>query len=121
MSSDRVDPSEVGESMLQLLRDYIERSMRFRASKVSRSWIDVRFPNFIRNPLGEIERVYEAAGLEISVEAQDGMSRWIEEHPRKDLQRARPADLAPYGVDPDRARAIFRDYCQTYGVEFDGI
>ncbi len=121
MSSDQVDASEVGESMLQLLSDYIERSMRFRASNVSRPWIDVRFPDFIRNPRHEIERVYAAAGFEFSLEAQDGMSQWVEAHPRKDLQRARPADLAPYGIDPDRARAIFREYCQTFGVEFDGI
>jgi len=121
MSSDEVDPSEVGESMLQLLRDYVERSMRFRASDVSRPWIDVRFPDFIRDPRREIERVYAAAGLEISPEAQDGMSRWVEEHPRKDLQRARPADLAPYAIDPDRARETFSDYCETFGVEIDGI
>lgn len=121
MGSDHVDPKEVGESMLQLLGDYVERLLRFRADRASRPWIDVRFSDFVRDPRREIERVYDAAGLELSVEARDGMTRWVAEHPRKDLQRARPADLSPYGLDPGRACARFADYCEEFDVEIDGI
>jgi len=121
MASDRVDPKEVGESMLGLLGDYVERLLRFRARGLGRPWIDVRFPDFVRDPLREIERIYDAAGLVLEPEARGAMARWVGEHPRQDLQRARPADLAPYGIDPARARARFADYCDAFGVELDGI
>jgi len=121
MGSDRVDPGQVGESMLTLLGDYVDRLLRFRAKRTTRPWIDVRFPDFIRDPLGEIQRIYAAAGLALSAEANDGMAEWVKAHPRKDLQRARPADLAPYGIDPARARARFAAYCDTFSVELDGI
>ncbi len=121
LASDRVDPAEVGKSMLELLSDYLDRVMRFRASGVSRDWIDVRFPEFVSDPLKAVEGIYEAAGIELSREARAGMARWVRENPRKDLQRARPADLAPYGIDPDEARSAFAEYCDTFDVAFDGI
>lgn len=121
MGSDQVDPREVGESMLQLLGDYVERLLQFRAKGSSRRWIDVRFPDFVRDPLREIERIYEVAGLDLSSEAREGMAQWVGEHPRTDLQRARPADLVPYGLDPARARSRFSDYVDAFGVDFDGI
>ena len=107
--------------MLGLLEDYVERLLRFRATGVGRPWIDVRFSDFVRDPLREIERIYEAAALVLEPEARAGMARWVAEHPRQDLRRARPADLAPYGIDPARARARFADYCDTFEVQLDGI
>ena len=95
--------------------------MRFRASGVSRDWIDVRFSEFVSDPLKAVEGIYEAAGIELSGEARAGMAMWVRENPRKDLQRARPADLAPYGIDPDEARSAFAEYCDTFDVAFDGI
>ena len=49
------------------------------------------------------------------------MAAWVEEHPRDDLAHARPADLAPYGIDPDEARERFARYVETFDIEFDGI
>lgn len=121
MMSAAVDPHDVGASMLQLLDDYVERMLRFRDTAVSRPWIDVRFAEFVADPLAEIERVYDAAGLPLTSEAREGMARWVEEHPRDDLARARPADLTPYGIDPADARTHFTRYAETFGIEFDGI
>ena len=121
MASDHVDPHEVGESMLQLLVDYLAGLMRFRAKGVSRPWIDVRFRDFVADPLRAMLEVYERAGIPISAATERGMSEWVAEHPREDLARARAADLAPYGIDPDRAREVFADYAEAFGVECDGI
>jgi hypothetical protein len=73
MASDRVDASEVGASMLGLLRD------------------------------------------------QRAMAAWVEAHPRKDLARARSADLRPYGLDVDAVREVFAEYVAAFDVDCDGI
>lgn len=121
MMSDHVDPHEIGASMLELLNDYTERVLRFRAKQISRAWIDVRFADFVADPLGEIERVYAGAGLVLSSAAREAMAAWVKEHPRDDLARARPADLSPYGLDANAVREHFADYVETFDVEFDGI
>jgi hypothetical protein len=119
MMSDHVDPHEVGESMLQLLCDYLERSLSFRAKQLSRPWIDLRFSKFVADPLCEIERVYAAAGISLSDEAHAGMADWVQEHPRNDS--AREPDLAPYGIEASAARERFASYVERFDVEFDGI
>ena len=95
--------------------------LRFRAKGISRPWIDLRFGEFVADPTGEIERVYDAAGLALSAEARERMARWVEKHPRNDLVRALAADLAPYGIDPAEARERFAPYVETFGLHFDGI
>ncbi len=107
--------------MLQLLRDYIERLLRFRSSGVSRPWIDVIFSEFIADPLCAVEHIYESADIALTPAARDGMAQWVKAHPREDLRRARPADLGPYGIDPAVARAAFLEYCEAFDVPFDGI
>ncbi len=121
MMSDHVDAHEVGEAMLGLLGDYLERLLRFRAKGASRPWIDVRFVAFVSNPRSEVERIYDAAGIPISDAAREGMAEWVLEHPRDDLARGRAADLAPYGIDPDQARERFAPYVGAFDVDFDGI
>jgi sulfotransferase family protein len=120
MASDRVDAHEVGASMLELIGDYADRLLRFRAHGVSRPWIDVRFAAFVADPVREIERIYDAAGLALGSAARERMTRWVREHPRDDRGRGTP-DLSPYGIDPATARKRFAAYCDTFGVALDGI
>ena len=121
MASDHVDPHEVGASMLRLLRDYLDGLMRFREQRVSRPWIDISFREFVRDPQRAIEAVYDRAGLGLADDARAAMADWVARHPRQDLVRARPADLAPYGIDRDEARRAFADYVDAFGVEYDGL
>jgi hypothetical protein len=116
MASDRVDPCEVGASMLELLGDYVERLLDFRSRGLSRPWIDVRFEEFVADPLREVERIYQAAGIELTAGAREGMARWVKENPRDD--RGRTADVAPFGIDPARARETFAEYCDVFDVPF---
>jgi hypothetical protein len=121
MASDRVDPREVGASMLELLGDYVDRLLRFRAKRASRPWIDVRFAEFVADPVREIERIYEAAGFALGAEARERMKRWVREHPRDDRAAGGVVDLSPYGIDSTSARKCFADYCETFDVALDGV
>jgi hypothetical protein len=121
LASDRVDAHEGGSSMLQLLADYLECLLRFRSRSVSRPWIDVRFSEFVTDPLREVEGIYDAAGIALAPDARRRMADWVTQHPREDLRHASPADLTPYGVDPNQAREVFAEYCATFDVPFDGV
>ena len=121
LASDEVDPHEIGRGMLRLLGDYVSRLLDFRSRRVSRPWIDVRFRDFVADPLRSIEAIYDDAGIELSPSTREDMAQWVREHPRQDLRSSRPADLAPYGLDPEEAREVFADYCDAFDVETDGI
>jgi hypothetical protein len=121
MASDRVDPAEVGASMLELLGDYVDRLCRFRAKPAARPWIDVRFAAFVADPVREIERIYAAAGLALGAEAHARMERWVQEHPRDDCGGSGAPDLSPFGIDAAAARERLADYCDTFDVACDGV
>jgi len=121
LASEQVDPHEVGGSMLRLLGDYVERLLRFRSSRAEPRWIDLRFADFVADPLHAVERIYTEAGLPLAEGARKAMARWVAAHPRADLRRARPADLRPFGIDSGAARAVFAEYCEAFDVTLDGI
>ena len=121
LQCDEVDPHEVGSSMLELLGDYVERLLAFRGKDVSRPWIDVRFADFVADPLRTVRDIYDAAGISASDEAWQGMAQWVKENPRQDLLRAKPANLAPYGIDPKAARSRFAEYVDRFDIEYDGL
>jgi len=113
---------EVGASMLALLGDYLEGLLRFREeSKASRPWIDVRFRDFVSDPLRAIEGIYAQAGLPLGDDARRAMAAWVATHPRTDLTRAQNADLRPYGLDGDAVREVFAGYVEAFDVAYDGI
>ena len=77
--------------------------------------------DFVADPLHTTGCIYEAAGIHASELALRSMATWVKEHPRQDLSRPRAADLAPYGIDPDEARARFAEYVNHFDVEYDGL
>lgn len=121
LASDRVDAHEVGASMLQLLRDYVDRLMRFRRSGVSRPWIDVRFAEFVADPLGVVSRIHAQAGIPLSDEARSAMAGWVAANPRDPGASVRAVDLASFGIPAQAAKEAFADYVDAFGLEYDGI
>ena len=119
MRSEAVDPHEIGESILRLLCDYVEALLRFRRAPGARPWIDVAYTDFIADPLREVERIYGAAGISMSPETRTRMAKWIEENPRGRHGR-HEYHLAPFGIERERARACFAEYCEVYCVPFGG-
>lgn len=121
MRSDDVDPREVGESMLELLGDYIDRLMRFRKEGAPAQWIDVRFADFVHDPLSAVSSIYNAADLALSDSTERAMQSWVDANPRSDQSRARPADLSPYGISDGAAKERFSAYIDHFDLEHDGI
>jgi hypothetical protein len=115
MNCDDVDPHEVGESILQLISDYIDGVMRFRTAHTARPWIDVAFTDFVAEPLAETQRIYDAAGFTMTPIARDRMRQWVQENPR-DKRGRHVHDLAPFGLDVDRVREQFTDYYEAFSA-----
>lgn len=114
MRSDYVSRPEIGESVVRLLRDYVERTLRFRDKNVTRPWVDVNFEQFVENPVREVERIYDELEISLSSVARDAMVLWMKQNPR-DARRPEP-DLEPFGLDAARLREVFSDYCARFGL-----
>ncbi len=115
MRSEHVDPYEVGTSILELLSDYITRSLRFRDRAGSPSWVDVDFESFVEDPMRTVLRIYDQLGIDLPTSASVPMQAWVDANPRGP-GRPNP-DLARFGLEEDRIREAFAPYCERFGVE----
>lgn len=112
MRSEHIDRHEIGHSMLSLLKDYVEKSLRFRDKATTEPWIDINFERFVEDPIQAVEQIYDALGIALSSEARDGMVAWVTKTPR-DSRRPDP-DLSPFGLDTNQVRKVFADYCDRF-------
>lgn len=68
--SDHVDPEEIGTHWMRKTRRLIERSMAVRRSAGDRGFVDVYYYDLLADPLAELRRIYRAAGIDLTAEAE---------------------------------------------------
>ncbi|MFI0446514.1 sulfotransferase family protein [Actinomadura sp. 6N118] len=78
--------------------------------------VDVPFHDFMADEMGTVERIYDAAGLELTPKARAQVVTYRDDHPRgRDGQVV--YDLrADFAVGPKEVRAPFRSYIERFGV-----
>lgn len=81
--SDHVDPQEIGRDWSRKVRRMVERAMAARAAAGERYFVDVRYEDLVRDPLAQVRRVYERAGMPWTRDAEVSM---------KDLLRVQTKD-----------------------------
>ncbi len=121
MRSDHVDLHEVGSSMLELLSDYTDGLLQFREHTPACHWVDLRFSDFVQDPMAAITSIYRAADIELTTGTAKAMTSWVKANPRNDLSKIRPADLSPYGIDDKSATDRFSDYIRHFEISCDGV
>jgi len=94
MHADGVDRTRVGTQWLQRMGWTNDRAMASRArwSDEPQRCTDIAFADAVADPIGQVARVYEAIGSELTADAEAAMRRWLAERPR---EPARP----PYSAE----------------------
>jgi hypothetical protein len=112
---DHPDPRLIG----QFAADYVERLLRasIRDRPADRI-VDVRFRQFVADPVGQARRVYEAAGREWDQAAEQSLRAYAaEQAARVSGHRYEPGD---FGLNVTALRERFAFYYERFDVETDG-
>lgn len=77
---------------------------------------DLHFPDLLKDPMGQVERIYDHFGLALSGEAADAMRAFLAANPqgKHGVHRYRPEE---YGLDPARERERFARDTERFGIE----
>lgn len=113
MYSDRVDDAEVGRQWLERMAWATRRALEARARLQEDRFTDVRYVDAVSDPLGEIDRIERAIGLEPCPSARAAMSGWLSGQ-RRDGPSPHGYSAASFGLDEDAIRAAFRDYMKRF-------
>ena len=115
MLSDRVDPSEIAAHWLRKVHRGVELAMEVRESAGPGRFVDVSYYDLLGDPMSELRRVYEAAGLEFgpAVEAAAAAASENNRQHRYGRHRYDPGD---FGISRRRIEHCFAPYRAKFGI-----
>ena len=113
MLSDHVDPEEIGRHWLRKTRRMMERSMQVRRDASGGVFVDVSYYDLLVDPLAELRRVYDAAGIAFTEEAERA-ARVVSGRDVKDRYGRHVYSPASFGLDDETIDAD----CGFYRTEY---
>jgi hypothetical protein len=118
-SCDRVDPRRVGRDALTWWGALLDRALAHREALGPERFADVRYEELLADPIAVVRRLYERFGYAYSDQLEEGMRRWLREHPQH-KHGVHRYDLAEYGLTADEVDGRFMGYGRRYLPAGDG-
>jgi len=113
--SDRFHGEVLGRAQLELWSRGVRRFAADRARHDPAHFVDVDYDDFVADPIGTVEAVYDRLGTPLTPAGRAAMS---ELHAASVSGPRRPAhryDLADFGLTPAEVDDAFADYLAAYG------
>jgi hypothetical protein len=83
LASDSVDPREVGRQWNDKMATALKRCLRAREQHPDR-FIDVWYTDAVKDPIGEVRRIYEFIGFPFPTLAENAMRDYVARKPREE-------------------------------------
>jgi hypothetical protein len=112
LGSDEADPRVAGSQWSDRMSRALHRCMEVRESHEDR-FIDIWFKDAMQDPLMQIRRIYDFAGLELTPEAEAKMRQWTVDNAR-DKRVAHSYTLEQFGLSEERIRRDFAAYRERF-------
>lgn len=113
--SDHLDLEGIGESFIDTFRIMIERSDAYRAKHGGDAIHDMQYADVMRDPLGEVEKIYVRFDEPFTAEARAAMESHLAENP-KGKHGKHAYSLEEYGLTRQGVRDRFSDYIERYSI-----
>jgi hypothetical protein len=115
MYTDDPDPAEVGRQWIERMAWSTRRGMAARDGMpdAGRRFTDVWFRDAVSDPIGQVERIYDAVGLELIPEARAAMKDWLAADAR-DRHPSYTYSVDQFGLTDAEIRETFADYIARF-------
>lgn len=97
----------IGRDQLDLWSRGLDRFRAARARQDPARFFDVRYEEFVRDPLGTVEAVYAHFGLPLGDAARTAMARLHEESRSGEARPSHRYELSGFGLTPEEVEARF--------------
>jgi hypothetical protein len=87
--------------------------VRDRMSDAGERFTDVWFRDAVSDPLGQVQRIYDAIGMDFTSDARDAMTGWLAEDSRKKLA-AHKYTPEEFGLSKEQIREVFAAYIARF-------
>jgi hypothetical protein len=115
MFSDDVDPHEVAAAQMETFDLMIARQDAYRAKHGAGSIHDVDYSALVRDPIGEMRKLYAHFDEPLTPEAEAAMQAFLAANP-KGKHGKHEYSLADFGLTREGVREHFRAYIERFGL-----
>ena len=109
----REDPNALGQEMLNLQANSMQRSREYRALPGAKAIIDVSYRELLHDPMATVAKVYDRLQINLSVSAESKMNSFLLENPQGKLGVHRH-NLEEYGLTQSEVRDRMRFYLDSF-------
>ena len=118
MFSDGVDPRQIGSHWLAKTARLVERTARAREAADPRRFVDVSYYDLVRDPMAELRRVYERAGIPFGPDAMNAAERTSSRNVQHRYGR-HVYDLDSFGLTREAIERGIAPYRRRYGIPYE--
>lgn len=112
--SDEVDSEEVADHWHRKNAAAVNTTMQVREQHPE-SFIDVSYYDLIKEPMAQIRRIYEFAGIELTDDAVAAMEASRKTN-KKDKHGVHQYQLEDFGLTAEKVRQDYAAYCEYFGI-----
>jgi len=116
--SDDVDPHRVARQWLHRIENMAHRTMVTRDRVNDRGFVDVSYYDLIEDPIPQVHRIYEFAGIELSPDALEAMESSRKVNKQHKYGRHSYA-LADFGMTRDDVESRMAAYRTRFNVPYE--
>jgi Sulfotransferase family len=114
-----VDPTWYLDYWTDRIGLLLDASLRDRAFLPAGRTVDVFFDEYMADELGTLQRVYDAAGIEITDEARREIEGYQAAHPRGGAGQVIYDLRADFSTTPEAVRSRYSEYLNAYPVRIE--
>jgi len=115
MFSDDVDLEAIGRNQIETFDLMIERAAAYKEKHGWDSIYDLQYADLMRDPIGEIRKVYQHFDEPFTAEAEAAMAAYMESNPKGKHGR-HTYSLEDYGLTDKAVREHFGEYCERFKI-----
>ena len=113
MGSEEITHAMVGEYWFERLSQWTDSFMSVRSKSPEERFADVKYPELLKDPIAQGQRVLQAAGIDVTPDVINDMGQWIEANKRED-RAPHKYDISDFGLTEDMIKEKFAVYRQNY-------
>jgi len=113
------DKAWIGRNYPRQIAAHWQRAHAMRQEIGQDRIYDSHYADTMRDPIGQMRRLYAWLGDDFTPEAEAAMSAWLAENPQGKFGQ-HEYQLAEFGLSVDSLKPYFDDYRATYNIESEG-
>ncbi len=118
MFSNHVDPIEIGRHWCDKTHKMVDWAMKTRAETPEGRFVDVSYYDLIRDPMSQLQRIYEVAAIDFDDEAEGLAERYVAANPQNQFGK-HDYRLADFGLSEQVMDETFAAYREAYAIPFE--